>query len=78
MGGLRKTKMKSDGHKAMRNSFAHHRAILLFARPDVETVEPRKAARPYLFGQRPTLARNWKVADGIHGFTSSTSTAAFA
>lgn len=30
-GGLRKFMMYSDSHKAQRNSFAHHRAQLLFS-----------------------------------------------
>jgi hypothetical protein len=68
--------MLSDSHKAQRNSFARHRAILLFARPNVETAEPRKTGTPKLEKLRLAHPRNWTVADGIHGFTPST--AAFA
>ena len=64
--------MNGDSLKAMRNRFAHHRAILLFARAEVETTEPRKAGTLKLDKLRLTHPRNWTVADGIHGFTAST------
>src|SRR5664279_5787417 len=54
-GGLRKPNMFSDSRKAQHNSFAHHRADLLFAKPTATN------------GLRKDAARQQKIQAGIDG-----------
>jgi len=79
LGGLRKSAMDSDSRKAQRNSFAHHRAELLFSfehafagdapqgpsEPGVESVATRAEAR------------RQRVRAGLLGFVPMSAAPAF-
>ena len=67
-GGLRKTDMFSDSRKAQRNSFAHHRAELLFKQhgaPVDDALEDIRSIRANVAAK--IASGSWRVADGLRG-----------
>ena len=79
MGGLRKFNMYNDSRKAQYNSFAHHRAQLLFTKlvPDKGDGDPWLAtARKGSEGQDQSKALRDRVIAGLLGFTPAALTAA--
>ena len=65
-GGLRKFSMFSDSRKAQHNSFAHHRATLLFS-PRPAEAKPARGRSPALKPGKATALRD-RVSTGILGF----------
>jgi len=58
--------MDGDSRKAQRNSFAHHRAELLFKQPEIRAdtgPRYRQWAAPSI--ATPGGLRRWTVADGL-------------
>lgn len=79
MGGLRKFNMYNDSRKAQYNSFAHHRAKLLFTRlvPDKGDGDFSLAtARKGTVGQDQAKALRDRVIAGLLGFTPAALTVA--
>ena len=66
-----KDRMNSDSHKAMRNSFAHHRAALLLTRPELQVIAPHEAPATKISFQERKFASRSLVAAGLHGLVSA-------
>ena len=64
-GGLRKTDMFSDSRKAQRNSFAHHRAELLFKQPNPASDVPQRTRSPRERVDAQIASGLWSVAKGL-------------
>lgn len=64
--------MYSDSRKAQRNSFAHHRAQLLFSRHEAQAGDLREWAASIHEGTEPpdkSPSRLWTVGAGLLGFS---------
>jgi hypothetical protein len=77
MGGLRKSEMHSDSRKAQRNSFAYHRAALLFSSHLIEKGEGGAWSASLHEGKEPFDLKQLKrrVSAGILGFAPATAVA---
>jgi hypothetical protein len=63
--------MYSDSRKAQRNSFAHHRARLLFSRHEARAGDVREWAASIHEGTDPaekSPSTSWTVGTGLLGF----------
>jgi len=79
MGGLRKFNMYRDSRKAQHNSFAHHRAQLLFTKVVADKGEGNSWSAVIHEGTEPqdhAKALRDRVIAGLLGFTPAALTAA--